>query len=555
MYSVKKNVQLLVASIKSYGIRHIILSPGSRNAPLIHTFKQHPFFDCHLVIDERSAAYHALGIIQKERKPVVICCTSGTALLNYAPAIAEAYYQQLPLIVISADRSPAWIGQMDGQTIPQNNILSAITKKSVQLPEINTDEENWFCQRLIHDAILSSTKRGWGPVHINVPISEPLFNFSASELPEIKPIRNEVSRRINISDYYSDRWQQFSKRMIVIGQLEQNNNIGSLVDKLAERFDCVVLAEHIANINSPYTIWNFDPLLHRLSVEEQNTFKPDLLISIGGHIVSKRLKFFLRQNKASEHWHISENGNLVDLFQSLTDFIEVDPSLFFEDILKLDLPSDEERSYSNIWKRKSEHIPIPANKSGFSDLLVVHSFMNVLPSYSALHLANSSSVRNVQLYPLDSSIEVFCNRGTNGIEGSLSTAIGFARQSDNLVFLLIGDLSFFYDLNSLCYQNPPGNLRILLINNGGGAIFHQLPIPQETDIFSRYIAAENSERASKWIVNEDIEYLSAQNEEELKLNISKFISKEQNKPIILEVFTSIEDSKIGLEEYYNQLKQ
>lgn len=554
MYSVKKNVQLLVSTLQAYGIKHIVLSPGSRNAPLIHTFEQHPFFECHLIIDERSAAYFALGIIQKLRTPVAVCCTSGTALLNYAPAVAEAYYQDLPLVVISADRSPAWIGQMDGQTIPQNNALLSITKKTVHLPEIQTEEDSWFCQRLLHDALLSCKSMGQGPVHINIPISEPLFDFSATQLPHIKPIRNEIIQRID-TEYYCQKWSKFKKKMIVIGQLEQDNLISPLVAKLSEQFDCVILAEHLSNIKSESHFWNFDPLIHSLTDDEQVAFSPDLLITIGGHIVSKRLKHYLRNNKPSEHWHISEKGNLVDLFKSLTDLIDVKPNQFIEGLLQSELSSDEERKYSTLWSDKALTLPIPSDNSVFSDLYVVKNLVDSLPQNTSLHLANSSSVRNVQLFRLDSSIRVFCNRGTNGIDGSLSTAVGFARQSEKLVFMLIGDLSFFYDFNILLYGNAPSNLRILLLNNGGGAIFHQLPIPHKTETFNQFVAAQNSEKASRWINNDDIEYLSAQNSLELKTNMSKFVSNQNNKPIILEVFTSMEDTTQELKEYYNQLKR
>lgn len=554
MYSIKKNIQLLVATLQAYNIRHIVLSPGSRNAPLIHTLEQHPFFKCNFIVDERSAAYFALGIIQREKAPVAVCCTSGTALLNYAPAVAEAYYQQLPLIVISADRSPAWIGQMDGQTIPQNNILSAITKKSVHLPEINTDEEAWFCQRLIHEALLGCNQHGKGPVHINIPISEPLFDFSAETLPVIKPIRNEVGNGIDIKRY-SAQWQKSSKRMIVIGQLEADNNIAQLIYQLTERFDCVVLAEHLSNIKSDSVISNFDLLIHSLSIEDYEAFCPDLLITFGGHIVSKRLKQYLRNNEISEHWHITESGDLIDLFQSLTDLVETNPGSFIEGLIESDIPLDTEKRYRKKWESKAKELSAPKETSIFSDLFVTGYFIENLPDSSVLHLANSSSVRNAQLYPIRKNISVFCNRGANGIDGSLSTASGFASDCDRIVFLLIGDLSFFYDFNALFYGNVSSNLRILLINNGGGAIFHQLPVPQKTETFDKYIAARNTERAADWIANSNIEYLSAQNKEELKINMSKFVSEKSNKPILFEVFTSMDDTTLELKEYYNQLKK
>lgn len=542
MYSNKKNVQLLVAALEAYKIKHIVLSPGSRNAPLIHTLANHLFFNCRSVVDERSAAYVALGIIQKEREPVVVCCTSGTALLNYAPAIAEAYYQQLPLIVISADRSPAWIGQMDGQTIPQSSLFHAITKKSVQLPEISTEEERWYCLRLIHEALLASGERGKGPVHINIPISEPLFDFSVTELPVVQPIQLLTARQAN-QQAYIERWHKSKKRMLVIGQLEQNNPIKHLIEILVKRFDFVVLAEHLSNIPDELLISNFDEVLHVLKEENSINYIPDLLISFGGHIVSKRLKHFLRKNKIESHWHIAEDGNLVDLFQSLTDLLQIAPIELLEALVHSSLPHEHEKPYRQLWNKQSIQIKEPEPGMEFSDLDVVKCFLEHLPSDSALHLGNSSTVRHVQLFGIDSSIQVFCNRGTNGIDGAISTAVGYAGQSEQLTFLIVGDLSFFYDLNALCYNNMPCNLRVLLLNNGGGAIFSHLPVPNKTESFYRYVAAEHNEKAGKWISKEDICYMSASSTEELNENIIKFVSKDSEKPMVLEVFTKGTDTR------------
>ena len=178
MYSNKKNVLQLAALLREYGIDHVVVSPGSRIAPLTQTFSQHPAFKCFTVVDERSAAFFALGLIQKINRPVAVCCTSGTALLNFGSAVAEAFYQQLPLLVISADRPAAWIGQMDGQTLPQPGIFNTLVKKSVQLPEPVTEEDEWYCNRLINEALLELNHYGKGPVQINVPLSEPLFEFT-----------------------------------------------------------------------------------------------------------------------------------------------------------------------------------------------------------------------------------------------------------------------------------------------------------------------------------------------------------------------------------------
>lgn len=552
MYSTKKNVLQLVAALKAYGIDHVVLSPGSRNAPLIHTFTQHPFFNCHLVVDERSAAFFALGLIQELRRPVAICCTSGTALLNYAPAVAEAFYQQLPLIVISADRSPAWIGQMDGQTIPQNNIFGSLSKKSVQLPEINNNEDEWYCRRLVHEAILASQTQGNGPVHINIPILEPLFNFSAKELPHIEPIKRHSVLKVN-TDICNKKWLGYKKRMIVIGQLPQNNNMSVLVEQLAHKFDCVIVAEHLSNTSNKVVISNFDSVIHTLNEKELSEFAPDLLITCGGHIVSKRLKHFLRKNKASAHWNVTDTGEVTDLFQSLTDIIDTNPEAFFSELISLDA-SEEKKEYSILWNNRAKKITPPDNTFPFCDITAVGKFINALPANAALHLANSSSVRNAQFFALDKSIEVFCNRGTNGIDGALSTVAGFATVHKGLTFLIVGDLSFFYDLNALWNNQLPDNMRILLLNNGGGGIFHQLPDLNKSNALASYVAAGHSAKAQEWAIAGGLEYLSAGCEREVEEGIKRLVSNTSDRAIVLEVFTSIETNTSAIKEYYNNLK-
>lgn len=536
MYSNKKNVQLLVAALEAYKIKYIVLSPGSRNAPLIQTLSSHPYFHCRLVVDERSAAFVALGIIQKEREAVAICCTSGTALLNYAPAVAEAFYQKLPLIVISADRTPAWIGQMDGQTIPQDNSLNFITRKSVQLPEVESKEQYWYCSRLIHEALLASNLPVKGPVHINIPISEPLFDFTETELPRVVPIEVLTPCRVNLRRYV-EQWKESKKRMLVIGQLEQNNPMNPLVEILTTRFDCVVLAEHLSNISDELVVYNFDEVLCLLNKDTEINYAPDLLISFGGHIVSKRLKQFLRKNKSTNHWHISEDNNLVDLFQSLTNWLQIEPQILLEELVNSSLDTDVEKNYQEFWNRASQEAEANQMKPEFSDLGTVKTLLDNLPLYSALYLGNSSSVRHAQLCRIHPSVEVFCNRGTNGIDGTISTAIGYASQSDQLTFLIVGDLSFLYDLNALCYHGMPNNLRIMVLNNGGGAIFSQLPVPNKTDNFYRYVAAQHQEQVGKWIAREDICYLSVSNIEELNYNIPAFVACDVEKPVIMEVYT------------------
>ena len=554
MFSVKKNVLQTVAILKAFGISHVVVSPGSRNAPLMQTFSQDTTFRCHVIVDERSAAFYALGIIQSTRKPVAICCTSGTALLNYAAAVAEAYYQQLPLIVISADRSPEWIGQMDGQTLPQAGIFGPLVKKSVNLPEIGTEKDEWFCNRLINEALSTCTADAPGPVHINVPISEPLFDYSEEHLPEERIIRySRPQKFINIKSL-TESWIKLPKRMIVVGQLPHSPQITEKLEQLAEHSDCVILTEHLSNCVSPLFISNFDAFLYTLSGQNAESFIPDLVITLGGHIVSKRIKQFLRTNKPLEHWHISQSSEVTDLFQSLTDLIETENEVFLNGLCYA-IPNNLTKPYFGLWKKMSDNITEPSIHIPFSDLLATGYLIKLLPPGSKLHLANSSVVRNAQLYNLPDQVEVFCNRGTNGIESSLPSAVGFASVYKGITYLLIGDLSFFYGLNSLWNISHIKNLRILLINNGGGGIFHLLPGLNEAPSLKQYVAATHHTEAQKWGQAAGLTYLEAKNTEELNKSLSVFTDESIEGSILLEVTTDMETSKQVFEEYYHQLKK
>lgn len=551
MFSTKKNVLQTVALLKAHGIDHIVASPGSRNAPLIHCFNQDSFFKCFSIVDERSAGYFAIGLIDKLQRPVALCCTSGTALLNYSPAVAEAFYQELPLVIISADRSPAWIGQMDGQTLPQQEALGSMVRKSVQIPEIHTNEDMWHCNRLINEALMECTRRN-GPVHINVPISEPLFDFTEEALPPVRKIHTCAGKMLADPDSFSSRWNDSGKRMILLGQMPRNEELTELLEVLALRLDGIVLCEHLSNAVSPNFIGNFDALIHTLSESDLEALTPDLLITIGGHIVSKRVKEFLRSHQPKNHWHISPSGNCVDSFQCLTDLIETDPVFFFRE---LNTKDTKEKNFVRAWKKASSSIFSPVKNGSFSDIAVVGSFLHKLPEKSSLFVGNSSSVRNIQLYKLPADTNVFCNRGTNGIEGSISTASGYASLHSGLTFLMVGDLSFFYDLNGLWNKYISGNLRILLINNGGGGIFHLLPGLDKSEALEQYITAQHNTSAEAWVHAAGFHYQKAENAADLEKNLPAFIADNSDKAIVLEVFTTPEINKSAFKSYYHQLKK
>lgn len=558
MYSSKKNVLELVALMRAHHISQVVVSPGSRNAPIIQTLAQHPDFECFSVVDERSAAFFALGLIQQSGKPVAICCTSGTALLNFGSAVAEAFYQQLPLLVISADRPQEWIGQMDGQTLPQPNAFGSLVKRSVQLPEPKNEQEEWYCNRLINEALIELTHRSNGPVHINVPISDPLFDFSTTQLPDVRVISFSDAQvtRLNNQEQFTEQWNKCARKMIVVGQLLPDEKVKKQIQQLVSGGECVVIAEHLANVSCDTIIANFDELLYTLSEQEQSLFSPDLLITIGGHLVSKRMKQFLRKQKPMHHWHISPDGAMPDLFQSLTDVVESRLDCFLSILDKNS--SGESTNFVTLWKNKSDELEKKSNdyqsQLPFCDLSIFKQLFPLLPVNAALQLGNSSTIRNAQLFSLGNNISVYCNRGTSGIDGSLSTAVGFAAAHPHLTFLVIGDLSFFYDVNGLWNRHISKNLRILLVNNGGGEIFHLLPGLNKAESLGSHIACQHQTGAKGWAEAMGLRFLLATNKDELVEGMELFVNENANEPILFEVKTEIEINAEIFKAYYHHLK-
>lgn len=535
MFTDKKNVLQLTALLKAYDIKEIVLSPGSRNSPLSHTFAAEPFFRCHSVVDERSAGFYALGIIQATQKPVAVCCTSGSAALNYAPAVAEAFYQQLPLLVLTADRPASQIGQMLGQTLPQPGLYHTLVKKAVHLPEILTADDEWFCNRLINEALHALDHHGRGPVQINIPLSEPLFNYTVQTLPRVRRINRSHPPETFSDAGYVYRWTNHRKRMILVGQLPPDSNLNRSLETLATQKQCIVLCEHLANIHSPAFIGNFDRLLQTLSPEEKQPYAPGLLITMGGHIVSRQILRLIRQFRPQEHWHITETGAIADPYRQLTDVIACEPKHFTRTLTCSQAHAGAETlAYVKRWKEASDNLPPPPPE--YPEEAAVQTFLQSLPSNVTLQLANSTSVRYAQHFPVKKNVHVFCNRGTSGIEGSLSTAVGYAAASSRPVYLLTGDLSFFYDMNGLWNRQLSHNLHIFLINNGRGGIFDTLNGLNQSGALTAYIAAAHHTSAKGWTESLGIRYLPAYNREELQQQLTRFTHAGEAHPVLLEYF-------------------
>lgn len=570
MFSDKRNILQLVSLMRKDCIDHVVLCPGSRNAPLVHTFVD-AGFHCHEVTDERSAGFFALGLAECLDRPVAVCCTSGSAVLDLLPAVSEAYYHPLPLLVITADRPERWVGQMDGQTLPQFGAFGRLVRHAVQLPEPswNDDdavnaEEVWHCNRLINEA-LAEMKRWNGPVHINVPISEPLFNFTRTELPDERIVRlSKYACNYSgfaLSEEMKDELSACRRVMIVVGQLTpaEARRLSPLVKRLPG-CGCVVVAEVLSNLHSETgVIGNFDEILYAVHDDALN---PELVITVGGHVVSKRIRRMLRQCRPLKHWHVSEYGEMADLFMSMTRLVECRPSDMLGAVAEV-LADSVCMDYADRWYRESDIVAETIGNytfEGFTDLSVLNALKSYFVDEIAVQTANSSVVRNLQLLGAGRS-DVYCNRGVNGIDGSVSTASGFAAGGRDTI-LLTGDLSFFYDQNGLwnnfVHSGDGALLRIVLFNNDGGQIFRNLPGLEKSPYRNRYVAAGHVTHAEGIANDNGCGYMRAENADEFALCLKRFFADDycrECRTAILEVVTDAGDNEREYKNYYHKLKR
>ncbi|PTN10409.1 2-succinyl-5-enolpyruvyl-6-hydroxy-3-cyclohexene-1-carboxylic-acid synthase [Mangrovibacterium marinum] len=545
MISTKKHIQQLASLLLAKGIDDIIISPGSRNGPMTHTFAGSGLFNCRNIVDERSAAYFAMGLAQAKQKPVAIVCSSGTATLNYAPAIAEAFYLNIPLIVLTADRPDYWIDQAESQCIQQKGVYKNFTKKEISLPLGESEKELWFAAREINACLNLAVSGTPAPVHINVPLEEPLHDLLDTPLSPVKVIEEEETisaLSATTIEKLASSFNQSQKVMILTGQQVPNPGLENLLAEIVEKTGAVVLKEHLANLNDPQFCGNIDTIMAAMLEDVPEHFQPDLLISFGGQYVSKALKQFLRKNKASQHWHLSLSNEHFDTYQSLTKVIAMDAVDFFEALL----PELQEKGkdYLQLWKKKEAQVNQLRDqyilRTEWSDLTVFEQIRNAIPENSVVHLGNSSPVRYGLICEAVPNTQYFSNRGTAGIDGPMSTAVGFAHESEKLNTIILGDLSFFYDSNALWNNYVGNNFRVIVINNRGGNIFSLIKGPGESPAFREHFFTENKFKAEGIAKTFGLDYFKAENTEELEDALADFYSSEQQGPALLEIFTDAE---------------
>ncbi len=556
VHSDKKSARQLSSLLKQQNITDIVISPGSRNAPLIIEFTNQKEFNNYSIVDERSAAFFALGMAQQKQKPVVLVCTSGSALLNYYPAVAEAFYSRIPLIIASADRPQKWVDQGEGQTIRQHEVFKKHSYYNVTLDENSTNKN----EEIIYEAIKTAIEKK-GPVHINMPFDEPLYNTTEKDKKEISTFPPIVSQDSIVAEEKLQellkKWKNAGKIMILAGQLPPSEILSKQLQKLDEDQRLIILTENISNQANEKFVNHIDQNIFLLDDHKLAEFKPDLLITIGRNFISKKLKKFLRKHKPKQHWHIEQTDIVPDTFEALTEHINTSPEMFFSQLLfliydRMNPPGDYKKKWLDHKKLQREKHTQFLQSAPYSDLKVFDFLSQNIPSGYMWQWGNSSSIRYAQFFDYPQKSTHFSNRGTSGIDGSGSTAVGAAQLHTPTVFIT-GDISFFYDSHALWNKYIPDNFKIILINNGGGDIFNFIPGPANTKALDEFFVTKHNLDASHLSKMYKLDYTKVKNMDKLSAAFPSFLSK--NKPQILEIDTREKKNHEVLKSYFDFLFQ
>nr|WP_255651111.1 2-succinyl-5-enolpyruvyl-6-hydroxy-3-cyclohexene-1-carboxylic-acid synthase [Cesiribacter sp. SM1] len=542
------------------GIRHFVLSPGSRCAPLTLAVARHPQIQTRVVPDERAAAYIALGMAQALGETVGLICTSGTAAYNYAPAVAEAFYQHVPLLVLTADRPPEWIDQQDGQTLHQQNLYGSHVKGSYHLPDTYAHPDLvWHLHRQVNEAINLSQTGAKGPVHINVPLREPFYPRAEEPWQYTQDLkiteRLEAEPRLPqlVWEQLAGEWQQYNQKLIVAGQGLWNEKLQTALEQTSRQQRIPVVADIISNLHGLKGRISKQDSFLGLSLQQQGqaqgeALQPELLITFGASVISKNLKLFLRKYKPKAHWHIQAHGPVADTFKSLTRIIPVEPAYFFAELNNRGIRAEEQlplqKTYNRSWQEQEETTEKAAagffNEEVWGEFWAVKQCLQQLPQETHLHLANSMSVRYANFIGLaqeQKNIQVWANRGTSGIDGCNSTALGGAIAEGKLTVLITGDMAFLYDRNAFWHSFLPSNLRILVLNNAGGGIFRMIEGPRRQPELEEYFVTKQPFNAQPTAQEAGFRYSNCQSIKEFKEALPAFLSEEGG-AMVLEVFSN-----------------
>lgn len=552
----------IVSLLEKHGVKRAIVSPGSRNAPLLIALSRSKSIVSDVVVDERSAGFIALGYAIVSEEPVALVCTSGSALLNYGPAIAEAFYRKTPLIVISADRPKEWIGQDDSQTIVQYNALSNYVKKSYDLPAGQWDNDIWYANRVVNDALLTAINGKNGPVHVNVQLAEPLGAMIDDSIDADNAIFNRHIQMVKPfpqlaplqSKQLAECIASHKKVMIVVGFMPPNKVLNTALNTLSNLPNIVVLTETIANISGNRIIGNVDAALSSIKDDDTLEMIPDVVISTGGALVSRHIKQFIRNHKVKEHWHVGEVEDTVDCFMQLTLRVEISPEVFFSQLASSLLQFNTECDYAQKWETiRNRAVSLTSSyaaKSRWSDFKAFATFIPLIPQRWNVQYSNGTAIRYAQIFGNHKYHRCDCNRGVSGIDGCTSTAIGAAlAYKPETTLLVTGDMSFKYDISALLSTQIGPHFKIIVINNNGGGIFRFIASTSNLDIREKMFCCPAETSYEELFKAHGFAFFEANDEEELRSSFEKFAS-ETSLPSALVVNTDGELSAQILKDYF-----
>lgn len=556
-YSEKRNVQSLLEIAYFHGIRTVVFSPGSRNAPLVIAFQADDRFEKVIIPDERSAGFFAMGVIQERREPVAVCCTSGSAAANYMPAVVEAFYQRLPLVLLTADRPKEWVDQGEGQTIRQEGLYGQhVVAEANLLVDSPSDADRAYNDRMLNEALSMAALRE-GPVHVNLPFEEPLYGLTEERF--IPKLINVIGGRpqLSVAEIHEviDTWNEPSKKWVLVGQVLPGPQWGEAILQLAKDENTLIWTESTSNLPEDATIGHIDRVINTLSDEDLAELVPEVLLTFGGAIISKKVKALLRKHPPRVHIHVDVRWPQPDTFRALTHGVIARPEEFFHHFLPNIHPAKS--SYRSKWmnvaqKRRELHVDYAASVP-FSDFYVFRDTLAKIPSHWKLQIANSSVIRYVQLFDDGRECLHFSNRGTAGIDGSSSTAVGMGWASEEPVMLLTGDVSFFYDSNAFFNKVVPSSMRILLIHNGGGGIFRIIQGPNGTAALEEYFETQHATSARGVAASFGLDYREVLGEADWSDGLA-WLMAEGDGPRLLEVHTPGEKNADILRDYFAYLK-
>lgn len=560
----KDTCRLLIELLVAHGVKDVVLSPGSRNTPLIIAANRHEKLNTHVVIDERCAAFFGLGIALQTERPVALICTSGSAVLNYGPAIAEAYYRRVPLIAISADRPEEWIDQDDSQTIRQFGVLENIVKGSFDIYGDNSDKvQRSYANRAINDALILAKKGPQGPVHINVRLDEPLAGLASPKstaVPKIELIGSE--ERGLPQDVYDMLAKRVTgkKVMIIAGFGHGGARLDKALDDFIKKTGAVVLHEAQSNIHPALSISHIDVTLTTFNEDEINDLRPDIVISFGGAILSRIIKNYLRTStKKIEHWHIAESPNAIDCFLALSKRIECEPTAFFEGLAKV-CPQIQTSggTYLKQWREKAAQAKAKMmaffQSCPWSNFYAMGQLMKVAPRKWNLHFSNGTAIRYAQLFDYSAFVRIECNRGVSGIDGATSTAIGAQLYYDDITLLVTGDMSAQYDIGALAMTEITPRFKMAVLNNNGGGIFRYIKTTSVLDECEECFAADVRLPLKELADAYGFAYYEVSSRQNFDKAFSLFAA-EKTKPAILNIITPAKESADVLRNFFQKTKK